>query len=67
MKTYHPKIITQGSENQQSVVLSLTEWESIVQDLEELDDIHNYDKAKNGPSDCVAFSQAVHEIQQDYK
>jgi hypothetical protein len=34
----------------------------IVEDLEELDDIRAYDRAKAGPSETIPFDQAVSEI-----
>jgi hypothetical protein len=37
-----------------------------VEDLEELDDIRAYDKAKAGPQDAVPFAQAVREIREGY-
>jgi hypothetical protein len=38
------------------------EWQSILEALEELDDIRAYDEAKAKPSDPIPFDQAVDEI-----
>ena len=40
----------------------MNEWQKIMQQLEMLDDIEAYDKAKKTNSAVIAFSQAVKEI-----
>jgi len=64
MVTVHPQYIVDEKQNRRSVVLSLADWERIVEELEELDDIRAYDEAKSGPHDTVPFEQAVREIQE---
>ena len=44
-----------------------TEWEKVLDELDELDDIRAYDVAKEKSSEKVPFEQAVREIQQDYE
>jgi len=44
-------------------MLPIAEWERILDELEELDDIRAYDAAKSGPQESVSFEQAVCEIQ----
>ena len=62
MVRVHPDYVVDKNQNRKSVILSLEEWENIVEELEELDDIRAYDEAKSGPEDAVSFEQAVREI-----
>lgn len=48
--------------NERGVLLSLTEWEKILDSFKELDDIHAYDEAKAGSQETILFEQAVREI-----
>lgn len=47
--------------NERGVLLSLAEWEKILDSLEKLDDIHAYDEAKAGSQETILFEQAVRE------
>lgn len=47
-----------------SVVLPIAEWEQILEDLEELDDIRSYDAAMAELDESVSFDQAVREIRE---
>ena len=40
----------------------MSDWESCVEELDELDDIRAYDEAKTGPQDSVEFEQALRQI-----
>jgi PHD/YefM family antitoxin component YafN of YafNO toxin-antitoxin module len=64
MVTVHPDYVVDEKQNKKSVILSLEDWEHIVEELEELDDIRAYDEAKSGPQDTVPFEQAAREIQE---
>lgn len=66
MVTVHPEYVVDEQQNRRSVVLPVAEWERVVEDLEELDDIRAYDKAKAGPQDAIPFDQAVREIRAGY-
>jgi len=66
MVRVHPKYVVDEKQNRKSVILPVAEWEHVVEDLEELDDIRAYDKAKAGPQDAVPFGQAVREIRVGY-
>ena len=50
-----------------AVLLSIDEWNQIINALEELDDIRAYDTAKTGDQESIPFEQAVREIQEIYK
>jgi len=47
-----------------AVVLPITTWQEILEALEELDEIREYDAAKQDPSEMIPFEQAVVEINQ---
>ena len=64
MINVHPEYIVDENLNRKSVVLPYSEWENIVEEMEELDDIRAYDQAKNETKDeVVPFEQAVKEIE----
>ena len=64
MINVHPEYIVDENLNRKSVVLSYSEWENIVEKMEELDDIRAYDHAKNETEDeGIPFEQAVKEIE----
>ncbi|MCG3197189.1 MAG: hypothetical protein GHCLOJNM_01674 [bacterium] len=67
MVTVHPNYVVDEQENRKSVILSMEEWERIVDELEELDDIRAYDAAKAKSQEAVLFEQAVREIQEERK
>lgn len=50
--TIHPQYITDNDGNKTAVVLPINEFEQILDELEELDDVRLYDEAKkdNEPS-----------------
>jgi hypothetical protein len=62
--TVHLQYVIDENQRRQAVLLPLAEWERIVEELDELDDIRAYDEAKAGPQDTVPFDQAVREIQE---
>jgi PHD/YefM family antitoxin component YafN of YafNO toxin-antitoxin module len=61
----HPKYVLDENQHPESVLLSLSEWEQILEELEDLDDIRAYDEAKQGPQERMPFEQAVREIQEE--
>ena len=66
MVDLHPEFVVDGKQNRKAVLLPVTEWERVVDELEELDDIRTYDTAKSGSSEKLPFDQAVREIQEEY-
>ena len=66
MVSIHPQYLVDENQQRKAVVLPLAEWERIIEDLEELDDIRAYDEAKSGPQDRVPFEQAVREIEEGH-
>jgi hypothetical protein len=60
----HPEYIVDENLNRKSVVIPYAEWKNIVEEMEELDDIRAYDRAKTETEDeAVPFEQAVKEIE----
>jgi hypothetical protein len=67
MVTLHPEYVVDDRDQRKAVLLPVSEWEQIVAELEEFDDIRAYDEAKSGTQAAVPFEQAVCEIQAGYK
>ena len=63
MITVHPAYLIDEKNQKTAVVLPFNEWEQLLEDLEELDDIRAYDSAKAQPSDMLPFEDAVRPIQ----
>lgn len=59
MKTQY---ITDNTGKKISVILPIREYEKIMEELEELEDIKAYDRAKTHKSEPVPFEQAIKEI-----
>lgn len=62
----HPQYIDDESHGITSVLLPLEEWERILEELEDLDDIRAYDAAVREPDEAIPFTQAVQEIREAY-
>ena len=61
-----PQYVIDESKKPKAVLVSIKEWNDILEALEELDDIRAYDLAKSGQQDAVPLEQAIQEIQKDY-
>jgi PHD/YefM family antitoxin component YafN of YafNO toxin-antitoxin module len=66
MVTVHPEYVVDKDKHPKAVLLPISEWEEVMDALEELDDIRAYDEAKASPQDSVPFDQAVREIQEGH-
>ena len=49
MTAFHPQYVVDEKSQRQTAIVSVTEWEQILEELEELDDIRAYDTAKAKP------------------
>jgi len=67
MVTVHPEYVVDKDKHPKAVLLPISEWEQVMEELEELDDIRAYDKAKASPQDSIPFDQAVREIQEGHE
>lgn len=66
MVTLHPEFVVDDNDRRKAVLLSVEEWEKIIDELEELEDIRLHDAVKFQAEEAVSFDQAVKEIEQDY-
>ncbi len=55
--------ITDNTGKKVSVILPIKDYEKILDELEELEDIKAYDRAKARKSEPIPFEQAVKEIE----
>jgi hypothetical protein len=60
-----PKYVVDEHQQRKAVMVTADEWEHIVSELEELDDIRAYDEAQRHAADKIPFELAVREIEQD--
>jgi len=66
MVTIHPEYVVDKDKHPKAVLLPISEWEQVMDELEELDDIRAYDKAKESAEDSIPLDQAVREIQEGH-
>lgn len=64
MVPLHPQYVDDEQHGGRSLVLPIAEWEQILNNLEELDDIHSYDAVMAEPDESVPFDQAVRKIRE---
>lgn len=62
MVMIHPEYVVDEHQHRKAVLLPVVEWEQIMDELEELDDIRAYDQAKSSSQEKISFDQAVQEI-----
>ena len=58
MVSVHPEYVLDEKQRRKAVLLSVEEWEQVVSEPEELDDIRAYDAAKSEGSEAIPFEQA---------
>ena len=66
MVVLHPEFVVDGRDNRKAVLLSIEEWEKVVDELEELEDMRLYDAVKKQAGEAIPFEQAVKEIDRAY-
>ncbi|MFO8090243.1 MAG: hypothetical protein R6U13_10435 [Desulfatiglandaceae bacterium] len=66
MVSVHPEFVVDKEKRTKAVILPVSEWKQLMEDLEELDDIRAYDHAKAESDDSIPFEQAVREIGEGY-
>ena len=52
MIALHPEFGVIGKAEKKAVLLPIAEWKRLMEDMEELEDIRAYDKAKAEPADA---------------
>ncbi len=63
MSTFHPEYVVDAENRKKAVVIPISEWRQLMEEIDELEDIRAYDKAKSGPSEPVDFEEGVRRIQ----
>ena len=67
MAAHEEQYVVDKNGNRVSVVLDVEEYQRLLHDLEELDSIRAYDRAKASGDQVIPFEQAVTEIEADRK
>jgi len=67
MVNLHPEYVVDAQQHRKAVLLPVAEWDQVLDELEELDDIRAFDEAKAGPQEAIPLERAVREIQEGYK
>ncbi len=62
MLTVHPEIVIDRKHRPKAVLLPYSEWNRVMADVEELEDIRAYDRAKARRGEAIPFEQAVKEL-----
>ena len=62
MLTMHPEIVIDRMRKPKAVLLPYAEWNRLMQDLEELEDIRAYDRAKARRDKAIPLEQAITEL-----
>ncbi len=63
MVAIHPEFVIGEKNEKKAVMLPFAEWQQIMEELEELEDIRSLDEAKSQPSDPVPFESVVKRIE----
>ena len=67
MLAIHPQYITDTTGKKISAILSMKEFKTILEDLEELEDIKLYDESKNDNEPTIAKNKAMEMIELERK
>ena len=67
MAGHEEQYVVDKNGNRMSVVLDVEEYQKLLQDLEELDSIRAYDRAKASGDQVIPFEQAATEIEMNRK
>ncbi|SPF40306.1 conserved hypothetical protein [Syntrophobacter sp. SbD1] len=59
---FHGHYLVDEEGNRKAVVVPISDWEQILDALEELEDIRAYDSAKEDSTEAIPFEQAISEI-----
>ncbi len=62
MINLHPEVVLDDLKRPKAVLIPMSEWEAVLDALEDLEDIRAYDEAKKAGAESVPFEQAMSEI-----
>lgn len=57
-----PEFVVDGKAEKKAVLLPIAEWKRLMAEIEELEDIRAYDRAKAEGGEAVPFEAAVRQI-----
>ena len=63
MVAIHPEFVVDEKNAKKAVMLPFAEWQQVVEELEELEDIRSFDEAKSQPSDSIPFESVAKRIE----
>ncbi len=63
MNNFSEKYLVDKNGKQIAVVLDLADYKKLLEELEELDALRAYDKAKASEEEIIPFDQAINEIE----
>jgi hypothetical protein len=64
MESVTPRYLVDENQLRTDVVLSIGQWQHILEELEELEDLRAYDEAESGDQEKVSFDGVVSELRQ---
>ena len=64
MKAIHPQYITDAQGKRVSVVLPMQQWQQVLEELEELEDIRLYDQVKGRQESTIPLDDYLKKRQQ---
>ncbi len=67
MKKLNERYVVDAQGNRVSVVLDIREYQDLLEELEELESIRAFDRAKASGEQAIPFEQAITEIESDRK
>ena len=67
MSNYHPEYIVDEKANKKAVIIPFSQWQRLMEEIEELEDIRAYDKSKVSSDDIILFEKAVRQIKKKSK
>lgn len=65
MKTFYEKFVIDDKGERVGVILTMEDYQKILEELEELESIRAYDEAKTSREEAIPFEQAVKEIEKE--
>lgn len=65
MITIHADYIVDENNKKKAVIVPISEWKQLLDFIEEIEDIREYDIAKSELDEIIPFEQAVQEIRSD--
>lgn len=64
MKTFYEKFVIDDKGERVGVILTMEDYQKILEELEELESIQAYDRVKASGEKVIPFEQAVKEIEE---